>query len=203
MPWITAAAIMKRVDWNRGLPEAVLPLMANLGGVKDMKVMRGVSKSWQEGFNLGITSIRISSAEVLPDGLLKGAQHFPELTRLDLRDLRVPKDTTLKMLQALQTFPKLDSLFLGSALGSLPSEHLPITLRELRGMQLKLLDLSGCNHLSDAALTECTHEMQLSSLVLSGCCKLTPAGLECLRGMSLFELDLGDCFSSAMYSSQP
>ena len=42
-------------DWDKGLPPDVLALVAKAGGMEAMKGMRGASKNWQQGFELGVS----------------------------------------------------------------------------------------------------------------------------------------------------
>lgn len=50
---------MEQVDWG-DLPPGVLAYAARVGGMQDMKAMRGVSRSWQEDFDSGVTGITIA-----------------------------------------------------------------------------------------------------------------------------------------------
>lgn len=98
------------VDWDTGLPSDVLALVAKKGRANQMKIMREVSKSWQQGFELAVRGISIGSVEhpVLPWGL-EVAQRFPALTQLGLGNSLI--DTA--WLETLQTLPNLNRLFLG------------------------------------------------------------------------------------------
>lgn len=73
------------IDWDKGLPLDVLSLVAQTLGMNQMKIMRGVCKTWQQGFEMGVTGIKITSLghPALPSGL-ELAQRFPGLTMLDL-----------------------------------------------------------------------------------------------------------------------
>lgn len=48
-------------DWNKGLPLDVREVVAKAGGVKEMQMMRRVCKTWQQGLDLRITTIAITS----------------------------------------------------------------------------------------------------------------------------------------------
>lgn len=98
------------VGWSTGLPIDVLALVARAGGVSEMKRMRSVCKSWQEGFDLGVTGIGICELQhpVLPSGVA-AASRFPGLTQLDLGCSAVGKD----WLDHLGAFSKLEILTLG------------------------------------------------------------------------------------------
>lgn len=97
------------LDWDKGLPQDVLPLVAMAGGVEEMKCMREVCKTWQLGFELGVKSIALKFGHpVLPAGL-KPSQRFPMLTKLDLG----LSSTSPAWLENLRDFSKLDSLILG------------------------------------------------------------------------------------------
>lgn len=98
------------VDWGEGLPPDVLALVAKAGGIQHLKSMRGVCKAWQQGFELGVTSIAILKLyhPVLPPGL-QAAQRFPELSLLKLGK----SGTSQEWLVTLSAFPKLRGLILG------------------------------------------------------------------------------------------
>lgn len=69
-------------DWDKGLPSDVLAMVARAGGITEMKAMRGVSKQWQEGFELAVVSIKASlKTPSLPREV---ALRFPVLTSLDV-----------------------------------------------------------------------------------------------------------------------
>lgn len=69
-------------DWGKGLPKGVLAMIA--GGSDSLKVMREVSKSWQDGFEGSVTKMKVRGAgPLLPsDGAL--ATRMPQLSSLDL-----------------------------------------------------------------------------------------------------------------------
>lgn len=98
------------VDWDTGLPQDVLALVAKAGGGLEMKGTRGVSQSWQDGFDLGASSLSIHEVghPVLPAGLIAG-QRFAGLTKLDLGHSAVNP----AWLENLGGFPNLECLVLG------------------------------------------------------------------------------------------
>lgn len=107
-------------DWDKGLPDDVLALVAKAGGVNEMKSMRQVSKTWQLGFELGVQGITILEVHpMLPPGMqhpmlpqgMEAAGRFPALTKLDLG--RSAAVAALPWLINLRAFPNLDTLILG------------------------------------------------------------------------------------------
>lgn len=184
---------MESVDWEKGLPPDVLPLVAKAGGLPDMKSMRGACKTWQEGFELGVTGIGVSIlSPMLPDGGL-AARRFPMLARLDVGNSSAAES----WLQTLAAFPKLSSLVLGYKADSASRLSLSRCLSDaglglLRGLPLAHLDLSGCAQLTPGDLTV-LRGMPLTSLSVHRVEKLTDAGMDGLRGMWIRALDLTDC----------
>lgn len=112
LPYILYKMDPSDVDWDKGLPEDVLALVANAGGIEEMKSMREVSKTWELGFELGVQAITIFGLEqpMLPPGL-EAARRFPGLIKLDLG--RSAAEIALPWLRNLRAFPKLRSLDLG------------------------------------------------------------------------------------------
>lgn len=106
-------------DWDKGLPMDVLSLVAKAGGLDAMKSMRGVSKTWQQGFELGITHIRIPLYldPTLPPGARQTAQRFLGATSLDAR-LCAAHESWLQTLKT--SFPGLQNLILGASRGNHP-----------------------------------------------------------------------------------
>lgn len=184
------------VDWDKGLPPDVLGLVAKAGGVPEMKAMRGVSHSWQQGFELGVGGVIIRMAKrQVPPLREVTVQRFPGLTHLDLAERSVPE----AWLQNLRAFPKLKSLALGfpsnrggtaSMLGACLTDA---GLGLLRGLPLTSLRLSRCCLLTDF---EALRGMPLAILDVSttgGYSCLTPTALDCLRGLPLTQLRLRWC----------
>lgn len=117
---------MAIVDWDKGLPLDVLALVAQAGGMAEMKAMRGASKTWQRGYEMGISGITISAeneparfgaAPVQPKFMLEAddelgfyGTRFPGLTKLDVGDSSVNE----YWLRKLWAFKKLASLTLGN-----------------------------------------------------------------------------------------
>lgn len=182
---------MESIDWDKGLPPDVLALVAKAGGLSAMKDMRGVSKTWQEGFELGVTGIRVSPLDpVLPDGGI-ACRRFPMLTMLDVGDSSADE----AWLQTLRAFPKLSSLVLGYSKPLASHKSLARRLSDtglalLHGLPLVHLDLSHCTQLTPRGIRSAIRGMPLTSLILHGVGKVTDAGMESLRGMPLRVLDL-------------
>lgn len=112
--------VIEEKDWDRGLPPNVLPLVAKTGGVNATKVMREISKSWQESFEPSVTCITIPNSADFPYTLLFEAAfslRFPALTKLDLArgpPPPLPQPQGQRPLKHLGNFPKLKTLILGS-----------------------------------------------------------------------------------------
>lgn len=169
------------MDWDKGLPTDVLVLVANAGRFEKMKAMRGVCKSWQLGFELGVTGISLNSLyPLLPEDGTEAARRFPMLCKLGLGKSK----TNIKQLEALKAFPRLASLALGSTpnIGSFDPWSTRVrvddaSLSELIQFQgLTHLDLSWCIRLTD--LGALGGVPSLTSLDLQGCKELTPEGPE-------------------------
>lgn len=209
---------MAGVDWEKGLPPDVLGLVAKAGGLKEMMGMRGACKTWQQGYELGVTAITIHFEDpVLPLGA-EAAQRFPGLKVLSIGDSR----TEVGDLQGLRALPNLDTLILGKMrisevvfgglaermnnggmmrLHGLPLTHLGLHgcrnvmdwgMGWLRGMPLRLLDLQSCPGVRDEGLNV-LKGMQLEGLTLTSCQNLSHVALDCLRGAPLAKLNLWGC----------
>lgn len=98
------------VDWDKGIPPDVIALVAKAGGATEMKIMRGISKSWKVGYELGVACITVGLQHPMLTVGLEAAQRFPGLTRLDLG---MSLNTDVAWLENLGAFLKLDSLVLG------------------------------------------------------------------------------------------
>lgn len=46
------------IDWSAGLPKDVLELVVEMGGLKELKAMRAVSKTWKQGFEGRVTKVK-------------------------------------------------------------------------------------------------------------------------------------------------
>lgn len=92
-------------DASRGIT-----LVAKTGGFQKMKAIRGVCKTWQQGFELGVSKISVQTLEmpILAPGPA-AAQRFQGLTRLDLENT----DSLSSWLGTLRFFPNLDNVSLG------------------------------------------------------------------------------------------
>lgn len=182
---------MEDADWDRGLPPDILALVAKSGGMASMTVMRGVSKSWQRGYELGVTSLKIClHSPMLPPGETS-PQRFPYLASLDLGGRPVEEQT----LQALKAFPKLRFLTLGLAGNAFQQQFWTSAITDthlaaLRGTPLTSLTLDGCRGITPEGLAH-LQGMPLAALSL-GSCKgvLTDGGVAALRGLPLTSLNL-------------
>ena len=160
---------MGSVDWGEGLPLGILSQVAS-GRCAQLSSMRESNKTWQQGFEGGVTKLKVTNVGPLPPDDL--AERFPELAGLDIG--RCPMEES--GLQILAGLKKLTSLSLGCAADEFDGMHQePLTrsltdegLENLRGLPLTDLSLQRCSRVSDA-------------------------GLACLRGMPLVKLSLGTC----------
>lgn len=84
-------------------------------------------------------------------------------------------------------FPSVRSIELGDYYK--PAESPDENIGRLVGAQITCLALSG--PLTDSGLAQLREIPQLTRLSLRGCSKITDAGLSCLRGLLLQDLDLG------------
>lgn len=135
-----------------GLPPDLLAIVAEAGGLNAMQNMRRVSKVWQQGFDLTVSSLRIPlEAPVLPPH--GPALRFPSLTHLDLGESSTLKST----LANLRDFSKLTSLVLGRLSGPTPAESLHARMSDhamayLRGLPLRSLVLARCRSITSLGL---------------------------------------------------
>lgn len=135
-----------------GLSLELLALVAKLGGPRDARVMREVSKDWQAGFEMSISHLRFNHRfGGLPSARRLG-QRFPSLTSLDigettvgdgwlgtLRYLRQVATLTLGHQQNPELFPRsLASRLTTHSLHCLYRSALPLTCLDLQ-VQLTLL----------------------------------------------------------------
>lgn len=153
-------------DWGEGLPVDLLALVA--GGRDDLKEMRSVRKTWQQGFESSVTVMRQRSygsgkidqdfIDFLEQGLpalpSKFSERFPALTLLDLSHF--PADE--QSLRNLAGLKHLRSLILGPEFFSTEGtdsglsvseaeagEWCPSGLTALAGLQLDHLSLRECS----------------------------------------------------------
>lgn len=139
---------MDNVDWDKGLPVDLLALVAKAGGISAMKLMRLVSKMWQQGFDLGVSRIKIHHGDPsLPWGT-GAAYRFPALASLDVGECYM-NDVTLS---SLRFFPQLNSVVLGAEgfANSLKvaSQLTDNDLEPLRDLPLTRLDLCYCSKIT-------------------------------------------------------
>lgn len=208
---------MANVDWDKGLPIDLLSAVAS--GRDELRAMRGVSYTWQEGFESSVTHITVDWAgpQLPSDGALE--RRFPGITSLDLGDSPLD-DSDLWKLAGLQ---RLRSLTLGlNSKSNFPQSDNPLAhtmtdagLEGLQGLPLTHLNMRSCDLLQDSSLRHLS-EMPLASLNLGFCgiadlrflrgvpltsldlcyCGLlTGAGLAALQGMPLTDLDMTKCGS--------
>lgn len=144
------------VDWDKGLPPDVLDLIVKAGGLAEMVGMRGVSKSWQEGYELSVSKIkthplapqppptdsqtlhprlpwlRVTNIEAAigatPLSEDAAAHRFPHLNWLDLSG--APEDNQIReWLKTLRALPQLRSVTLGGQHPTpLHNFHMPFQL---------------------------------------------------------------------------
>lgn len=189
------------VDWDNGLPADVLALVARAGGMEAMKHMRGVSRQWQEGFELGVKGIKVSPfGPPLPwEGEVASLVRFPAVNIVDLGIS--PADGAC--LKCIRAFPTLKSLVLGAdwdlACTSivekcLASQLADSELQHLQGIPLTSLDLSFCVALTGEGLKH-LQGMPLKHLSLCNCEKIVFGGqLKHLCGLPLTSLSLEGCY---------
>lgn len=181
---------MDQVDWDQGLTPDVLALVAKMGGLEEMKGMLGTSKTWQEGYELAVISIKLSYTDTMLPAGAAAAQRFPGLTSLAIGASAAPDG----WLENLQRFPGLRNLDLGRESGQfmeyqLASRLTDASLEDLRGLPLTSLVLHGGPELRNACL-EPLRGMPLVKLLLENCRKLAPEALAPLFGMPISELSL-------------
>lgn len=168
------------------------------GGRDDLKVMRGVCKSWQAGFEASATSIRVSYSGPLLPPTFSLQERFPALTSLDLGASRMPAAN----LGALQGLARLRILNLGlshwQSYRLVYSDTLAKSLRGaglgfLRGLPITHLILDRCSRLTDVGLQH-LGGFPLQSLSLFECTSITNEGMSHLRNLSLTSLDISKCY---------
>lgn len=183
-------------DWDQDLPRDVLGLVIVAGGgPNEMKSMKGVSKTWLEGFNNSIVKLRISSAGPLLPFEVTFSERFPCLTSLDLGESPMSQQEVqaqLKGLTKLQ-YLVLGGLFLCPDLCRMQCGQFFSCSNSGLGelFSLRHLSLRGSDNRQDDHLKG-LRGLQLSSLDLSGCGSLVPEnfGFQHLEGLPLMSLNL-------------
>lgn len=182
---------VQRVDWDKGLPVDVLALVAR--GSNALREMRGVCKTWQEGFDLSVTGVSVRGN---PD-LERLVQHFPEMTNLKLG--LCSRRVQSHLLKELAGASKLGSLSLGnegrreSGFGVCFASD--TVFKQLARLPLTSLNLQGCTEVRVCYFWPELRELpMLTSLSLEGYCRTTDWRLGELRGMSLTDLNLQGCY---------
>lgn len=137
-------------DWAKGLP---LEVLANLaGGRDDLKAMRGLNKTWQQGFEGSVTALRVGpSGPFLPDTF---PHRFPDLTSLCLgeslmAEVDLAQLAGLKNLRILNLGGESASWAAGAEGEQLSLRLNGSGLQHLNGLQLENLVLSHCQKLLD------------------------------------------------------
>lgn len=193
MKW--PSRVHRGVDWGNGLPPDALALLAKAGGVELMKAMLGVNKSWQQGFELGVSGVRVYPAGKLTTPTLppggKLAQRFPALECLDVAGSMSLDEAWLK---DLKDFRKLHSLTLGTSREFVVGIALAFRLTDaglkyVQGLPLTHLDLRGCRGITDGGI-DALKGLSLKLLDLRGCWEVSDEGLEVVKGMPLTHLAL-------------
>lgn len=192
---------MASVDWDEGLPLEVLALVARGKGyfsvAQEMQRMREVCKNWQQGFEMGVTRMKISQGAISPptDGTL--AERFPALISLDLSNCEMREDQLvclrgMTQLRSLTIVNTVQEIFVyGSGLCTVLTGT---GFQYLQDTLLTRVDLSCCKGLTDVAL-HYLRRLPIESLDLNGCKKLTNAGLCFLKEqpMQITDLNLAWC----------
>lgn len=206
------------VDWDKGLPLGILSAVA--GGRDDLKVMREVSHSWQEGFEGSVSVIKGGPGPAL-ESIKDLPSRFPCLTSLllwkhEMGQASLRRYSSLRKLSKLslaepdfvfgeeEQDSHLEHLWSESDLLDLCSmpalQDLTLSLhlisnrissiRNLQGLKLTRLDLMWCSSLRDL---DGLQAMPLTRLKLDKMDSLKDTGLESLRGLPLTHLDLRSC----------
>lgn len=209
-----SCVLQAEVDWDKGLPIDLLSTVA--GGRDILKAMRGVSHTWQAGFEASVKSITVPwKAPPLPPAS-KFAERFPELISINLGESRLDQASLVSLAELRKLvsvsfeskFPTVPHLSPLRTPSETPSETPPETplgvlgnsvplgyrltgagLRRLNSLPLTKLVLRNCQSLSDACLRE-LWGLPLAILDLEGCPRLTDFGLKMLglKGLPLTDL---------------
>lgn len=90
-------------DWDKGLPVDILGQVA--GGKDELKAMRGVSKTWQQGFEISVKGIVGTGSCRLPSAA-DVKRRFPRLTTLDVA-LCTVEESSLECLAGIRNLTNL------------------------------------------------------------------------------------------------
>lgn len=176
-------------DWDKDLPLDILSQVA--GGCDELKIMRGVSKTWKEGYENSVTKIRIyEDCPVLPaDGSFHAQFSLVTVLHLEYCKVRKPELQNLGGMKRLAFLSLKPPFRLPNPLSSMVGDD---DLEPLRRMQLSGLDLSDCCRIGNASMQK-LRGMHLEFLGLSHCRNLGNTALKLLRGGPLTKLDLSFC----------
>lgn len=175
-------------------------MVSKVGGFEELRAMRAVNRTWQQGFEAGVTRICIRAGG-LPIAL---SARFPFLARLDLGACSMEHGATIPW-NALAGLTRLQTLSLGcdtvpkagTCAANLTSAGLGHCLSVVRSsLPLTSLDLGQCCLGSDPEPVTCLGLLQgmpLASLNLDGWGMLSDLTLADLSGLPLTELSLGEC----------
>lgn len=182
-------------SWAEGLPLDVLALVA--GGTCEMKAMRGVCSSWQQGFERSVSKIKITQDGALFPADGSFSQRFSGLVSLDLGESLIEEAdlSSLAGLKGLQTL-SMGKVFYSMKIAPhvrLSDRLTGVGFQHLGGLtRLRSLSLRYCENLVDGSF-ECLRGLPLTDLDLTKCSGLTGSGLRFLSGMPLVRVNLEDC----------
>lgn len=206
---------MDEVDWKEGLPLEILSAVA--GGCDELKAMRGVCHSWQQGFESSVSNITPKPGAPLLQSVNDLSSRFPGLTSLYLMKHEMG-GASLGSFSGLRKLAKLTLMQTPEyqhpsqvqtplenwwsdvdleALQNLPSVtelvlngHRVSGFQCLRGSQLRRLTMIYCTNLLEV---DGLQTLPLTQLRLKNAPLLTDAGLASLQGMALTDLELFFC----------
>lgn len=177
-----------QLDWEHGLTLDILGLIA--GGRDELKGMRLACKTWLEGYDIGVSRIKISGTDAPPlPAAPSFAARFPKVLAVDLLEANMQPAG----LASLQGARKLDSLTVGYTWGDFDSDGALHVLRRtissddlgiLEGLPIRVLSLGWCQELNPEELGGLQGLKQLTKLHLGGV-GMTKAGVAFLRKMPL------------------
>lgn len=156
-----------------GLVESLSPDVLALiaGGRQSHQSMRGVAHTWQAGFDLSVTILRVGTAGPLP-----AYTRFPALTLLDLRGFPLGAVGLEALSAAAAGLPHLTCLRISLSGSKTLTDD---SLERLRGLPVVFLDLSACPKVTGAGLRH-LRGAPLDHLRLQWCKKLAPEALSLL-----------------------